>query len=325
MKIASLTRERLWKLLLLLRTRIRQTNGSIHTVRIQCSDRNFNIDINPSTALEESGQLIYITKDLSFDKKDYQTVFHINDDFDVVLTHNALLEAREAEFLSLYIPFCFWAQKAHLNSRSKAVLHLAQTLDGRIATRTGHSKWISNQEDLLHAHRMRALCDAVLIGSHTLMMDRPALTVRHVEGPDPVKIVIGNSNYDFSSLLESKGKVLFITGDTDHHTEGIENLNLRNGSEIINPETILETLYSRKIYSVYIEGGSMTASVFLSGHCVDLLQLFVSPRILGSGITNFNLPSIQQIGQSMNFRNVSYTHMGEGMLFQGNLLNDEPI
>ena len=95
---------------------------------------------------------------------------------------------------------------------------------------------------------------------------------------------------------------------------------IQNGSEVISPSSILQALFTKEICSVYIEGGSVTGSLFMSDQCVDLLQLFMSPRILGSGISNFNLPSINTIDQSMSFKNISYTRMGDGILFQGKIL-----
>jgi hypothetical protein len=67
---------------------------------------------------------------------------------------------------------------------------LAQTLDGRIATVTGSSQWIGGRGDILHTHRLRALCHAVLVGAATVRGDDPRLTTREVEGPDPVRVVL---------------------------------------------------------------------------------------------------------------------------------------
>jgi hypothetical protein len=68
--------------------------------------------------------------------------------------------------------------------------HLAQSLDGRIATRNGMSRWLSGAEDLLHTHRMRAMCDAVVVGVNTVLSDDPQLTVRRCTGAHPVRVVI---------------------------------------------------------------------------------------------------------------------------------------
>src|SRR5215470_11184576 len=85
----------------------------------------------------------------------------------------------------LYMPLCVGPGRETLT-----IAHLAQSLDGRIATVSGRSQFITGKEDLLHAHRLRALCDAVLVGRRTVAEDDPQLTTRLCPGPSPVRVVI---------------------------------------------------------------------------------------------------------------------------------------
>jgi diaminohydroxyphosphoribosylaminopyrimidine deaminase/5-amino-6-(5-phosphoribosylamino)uracil reductase len=78
--------------------------------------------------------------------------------------------------LDLYLPYCF------SRPPGLAVAHIGQSLDGRIATENGESRWITGEADLLHCHRMRAIADAVLVGAHTVRADDPQLTVRRCAG-----------------------------------------------------------------------------------------------------------------------------------------------
>ena len=88
-----------------------------------------------------------------------------------------------AAMLELYLPYCMAPVHARRMRRAFAVSHFAQSLDGRIATCDGDARWIGCDENHVHAHRMRALCDGILIGCpHTPVTDRPALTVRHADG-----------------------------------------------------------------------------------------------------------------------------------------------
>ncbi len=317
------TREIFWKLLLQLKNRVRLSEHPVQTVTVLCHEEDFEITINPSGPLPADKRLIVFTREALSPGDTQMTIFRLEQDDDITLKHNALLDETQLRFLSLYLPFCFWTLKAQAQKRARVVIHFAQTLDGRIATIAGSSKWISNREDLVHAHRMRALCDAVLIGANTLVTDKPALTVRHVEGPNPVRVVVGNSSYDFSSLLANEGRVIFISGRKPENPGRIECILLSNGLPYISPCSIIQELYRKNIHSIYIEGGSVTASFFLSDQCVDILQLFVSPRILGSGVSNFNLPSVNAINDSLVFGHSSFTGMGEGILFQGKLVYGE--
>jgi hypothetical protein len=97
----------------------------------------------------------------------------------------ALAQWPDDPLVSLYAPLC-----AGGPDRALVVGHLAQSLDGRIATASGMSRWLSGGEDLLHTHRMRAISDAVLVGVNTVLHDDPQLTVRRCLGRNPVRVVI---------------------------------------------------------------------------------------------------------------------------------------
>src|SRR5580704_11250626 len=91
-------------------------------------------------------------------------------------------DARDPLFAPLYAP---------VPAGCSFVLgRVAQSLDGYIATRDGESVWISGPDDLRHTHRLRALCDAVVVGAKTIRADNPRLTTRLVDGPSPVRVVL---------------------------------------------------------------------------------------------------------------------------------------
>lgn len=225
----------------------------------------------------------------------------------------------QISFLKQYIPYALLPLYANKEKRTITISHFAQSLDGKIATNGGDSKWIGNRENLVHAHRMRALCDAILIGSNTLIHDNPALTVRNVTGNDPIKVVIGKSNeLNFDKLLENNARVIYFTDNKNNClTSNVETIDASASDGVIDSRKILNTLYTKGIHSLYIEGGSKTASNFLVHNAIDVIQLHIAPMIMGSGIVNFSLPEISAINESISFKKFNFTPMGEHVMFTG--------
>jgi diaminohydroxyphosphoribosylaminopyrimidine deaminase/5-amino-6-(5-phosphoribosylamino)uracil reductase len=268
---------------------------------------------------DKNMQTIYISQDFSgFPDKD-SALFTLDENFRVSTCYQGFLDATYAGFFKQYLPFCFSSLIAHKQGRSFSILHLAQSIDGKIATENGHSKWVSNQENLIHSHRMRALSDAILIGSNTLKSDSPKLTVRLVKGPNPVKVIIANTFCNMDILHENGGNIILFTSKSFEPSDGVEIISLPEQSGSILPDSILKELYKRNICSLYIEGGAITASHFLMGHSIDLVQIFISPKIFGSGVSSFCLPPIEKVERSVCFSNPSFIPMGNGMLFEGRL------
>jgi diaminohydroxyphosphoribosylaminopyrimidine deaminase / 5-amino-6-(5-phosphoribosylamino)uracil reductase len=252
------------------------------------------------------------------------TFFHIDERKKVFQIGNNFLDDLSTHLMIQYLPHCFNSEIAGRKKRTFSILHLAQSLDGRIATISGHSKWVSNQENLIHSHRMRALCDGVMIGANTLKADTPELTVRFVKGPNPCKIILANKPCNFDTLQKSKDKILLFTHNTNFEAiEGVEIILLPNGIDQLITEIILKELFNRNIFTLYIEGGAKTASLFISEKMADKLQLFISPQIFGSGINSFSLPVIEKVDDAVLFSSASFYPMGNGVLFEGELKTDD--
>jgi diaminohydroxyphosphoribosylaminopyrimidine deaminase / 5-amino-6-(5-phosphoribosylamino)uracil reductase len=181
---------------------------------------------------------------------------------------------------------------------------IGQSLDGRIATETGHSKYINGPAGLDHLHRLRALVDAVVIGVGTALADDPQLTVRRVEGPQPARVII-----DPKGRLPASAKVfasdgvrrMLITAEGTRcaSSSGVEILALPTSGKRIAPSTILGALADRGMRRVLIEGGADTVSRFLSAGCLDRLHVMVAPIILGAGRASFILPPIERADQAL--------------------------
>jgi riboflavin-specific deaminase-like protein len=180
---------------------------------------------------------------------------------------------------------------------------LGQSLDGRIATPTGASKYINGDEALRHLHRLRAAVDAVVIGVGTALADDPRLTTRHVDGPNPVRVVIdptGRMPADLALLRDAAAPVLCVTRDGVAPPPGAEGLALPcDGDGPIDPGRIVRALAGRGLTRLLVEGGAETLARFLDAGVVDELHLMVAPIVLGSGKTGLNLAPIETLDQAL--------------------------
>lgn len=221
-----------------------------------------------------------------------------------------------------YLGYALLPWQAAAEKRCITVTHFAQSLDGKIATHTGHSRWIGNDENLLHAHRMRALCEGILIGKGTLISDDPALTTRHVEGPNPRRIVVSSTPCNFESLLNSsKEEIWWVGGKED--SEYIRCILTEKHPIETRCERLLQTLFEKGIKTVFIEGGSVTTSAFLAEGMIDIMQFHISPMVFGSGIPGINLPEIAEVGESVKFDSWKFFPVGDAVMFVGKPANND--
>jgi len=250
---------------------------------------------------------------------DTDTLIRSYDILDYRIEQPGSLSEQQSQLISQYIPYCFLSYYARKKKRAVAVSHFAQSLDGKIATGIGDSRWIGNEANLEHAHRMRALCDGILIGKNTLRNDRPQLTVRRVEGPNPVRIVIGSRIEDCSSLVKASSDeiILFHKAATNIDEAEVRQILYREEHAFIPCAVVLERLFQEGIYSVLIEGGAKTTSRFLQENLLDILQLHLAPMILGSGRDSFQLPEILKIDAAIGFKKFFFQQVANTFMFVG--------
>jgi riboflavin-specific deaminase-like protein len=203
------------------------------------------------------------------------------------------------------------------------VAQIGQSLDGRVATASGHSHYVNGPAGLAHLHRLRALVDAVVIGVGTALADDPQLTVRRVSGPQPARVVI-----DPAGRLSSGARVfaadgvrrLLMTGSGVRPPlpPGIEVVGLPKVGGQIAPQAILMALAERGFRRVLVEGGADTVSRFLAAHCLDRLHVIVAPIILGSGRPGFTLPPVERVDEAPLLP-VRLHKLGDDVLFDCDL------
>lgn len=145
--------------------------------------------------------------------------------------------------------------KHRRTGRPWVVLKLAATLDGRTAAPDGSSRWITGPEARADAHRLRAESDAVIVGAGTVRVDDPAMTVRHVEGRDPLRVVLGRAP---------------------------EGARIRPATELVgDPASVLGELGRRGVMQVLVEGGATVAGAFHRAGLVDRYVVYLAPAFLG--------------------------------------------
>jgi riboflavin-specific deaminase-like protein len=185
-----------------------------------------------------------------------------------------------------------------------AVGQLGQSLDGRIATHSGHSKYINGPDGLDHLHRLRALVDAVVIGVGTAVADDPQLTVRRVAGAHPARVILdpqGRIPATSRVFAEDGARRLVVTaeGAPCMLPAAVEVLRLPAAGRQFAPSAVLAALAEHGLRRVLIEGGAETVSRFLVAGCLDRLHVLVAPMILGAGRACLNLPPIERADQAM--------------------------
>ena len=203
------------------------------------------------------------------------------------------------------------------------VAQIGQSLDGRVATETGHSHYINGPAGLAHLHRLRALVDAVVIGVGTALADDPQLTVRRVAGPQPARVVIdarGRLSAGAKMLTKDGVRRLVVTGAGAKPPlpSDIEIIGVPKTDGQIAPAAILSALAERGLRRVLIEGGADTVSRFLAAKCLDRLHIMVAPIILGSGRASFSLPPIARVDEAL-LTPVSVHRLDDEVLFDCDL------
>ncbi len=179
-----------------------------------------------------------------------------------------------------------------------------QSIDARIATQSGDSRYINGTAGLAHLHRLRALVDAVLIGVGTANIDDPQLTVRRVPGPSPARVIVdpGGRLPATARVLAADGiRRLVITrkGVASKLPHGVEIASLPAVDGHIAPAAILEALAARGFRRILVEGGANTVSRFLQARCLDRLHVMIAPIIIGAGPSSVSLPPIARVEHAL--------------------------
>ena len=228
----------------------------------------------------------------------------------------ALPDELQALF-DLYLPVC-----AARPSAPVTIGHLGQSLDGYIATHGGDSSYVNAPENILHLHRMRALCDAVVVGAGTIADDDPRLTTRLADGANPVRVILDPRrrlklahrifNDGEAETLLVCGAELAAEGAT--RIGGAEVLGIPCADGRLDLGALLGAVHARGLNSVFVEGGGTTVSRFLEAGLLDRMQIAVAPLLMGRGRPGLRLPPNERIVECLRPDHRVFA-MGSDVLF----------
>lgn len=229
-------------------------------------------------ALDESGQLYQVVAE------DPAALLRWNPPFG----WEALVESDspQRDLLELYLPICSASPE-----RPITVGHLGQSLDGFIATASGDSCSVTGPENILHLHRLRALCDAIIVGAGTVEADNPRLTTRLVAGTNPVRVILdpacrlppAHSVFCDREASTLRATIGGSSAAAQARARGEELLEVRANGHGLDLRDLLHQLHARGYCRVFVEGGGVTVSSFLEAGLLDRLHIAVAPLLIGEG------------------------------------------
>jgi diaminohydroxyphosphoribosylaminopyrimidine deaminase/5-amino-6-(5-phosphoribosylamino)uracil reductase len=183
----------------------------------------------------------------------------------------------------------------HTRGRPRVTWKVATTLDGRIADPRGHSQWIDGTAARRYGHRMRALSDAIVVGSGTARADDPRLTVRFPANPSrqPLRLVVDSrlelplSLRLFGPKLARGTVVACMPGASARRAaqleaRGVQVWRIPGSGRHVSPRALLARLGEAGVHDVLLESGSGLGTPWLEAGCVDRIAMFVAPRLLGA-------------------------------------------
>lgn len=215
-------------------------------------------------------------------------------------------------------------------------LKTGQTLDGYLATRTGDSRWVTNEEARKYGHQLRHKVDAILVGVGTVISDNPRLTTRLDDkaGKDPIRIVLDSklrTPIDANIINEDSESPTLLITTKDYDRNKYKKLNELNNLNIlvlakdengrIELKQLLKELYQKEITSVLVEGGGKVNHSFLKMGLIDKLYCFIAPKILGGndGIASFNGPGVKKMNNAYELENIDYEFLDGNILCKGEI------
>lgn len=227
------------------------------------------------------------------------------------------------KYITTKMPFC--------------IMKTAMTMDGKIATYTGDSKWITNELSRQYVHEIRNRVSAIMVGIGTVLKDNPKLTTRlkDREGRNPIRVVVDSSGRIpmdcevLNSLSEAK-TIIAVTNRAKK--EKVEEIINKGAEVIVTPEKcgkvdityLMKELGQRNIDSVLLEGGGTLNFSALNEKIVDKVVTFIAPKIIGgeSSKTPVEGNGIEFMAEAIELENMKFTNFNQDLMIEGSLKKD---
>jgi diaminohydroxyphosphoribosylaminopyrimidine deaminase / 5-amino-6-(5-phosphoribosylamino)uracil reductase len=215
--------------------------------------------------------------------------------------------------------------------RPVVTLSYAQTLDGRLATSTGSSQWISSPESLRFSHELRANHDAIMVGVGTVCKDDPRLTVRFAAGRNPLRVVVDSTlRTPLTAAVLTKGAAPSTVLAVTDRAPAVKCDRVRAlGAAVLCLPTdagggvdlfaLLAALHRRGVGSVLVEGGARVITALLLARLADRLVVCVAPKILGAGIEAVGDLGIRELARTLLMTDTSVTRCGVDLVLDGRI------
>ncbi len=212
------------------------------------------------------------------------------------------------------------------HQRPLVTVSYAQSIDGSIASRNSKPLQLSGDQSMILTHRIRAVCDAIIIGINTVLVDNPQLTVRLVEGVNPQPIVLDSNlrtPLEAKLLARNDHKCWLAYSHTDDHwrisalrARGVKLISCRRDhfGRVDLPD-LLHQLGRKGIRSIMVEGGSRVITSFIESRLVDQMIITIAPHLVG-GLPLLNRPIVSN-GSLLRLNAVSYQPCGQDIILWG--------
>jgi diaminohydroxyphosphoribosylaminopyrimidine deaminase/5-amino-6-(5-phosphoribosylamino)uracil reductase len=206
-------------------------------------------------------------------------------------------------------------------------LKVAETLDGKIADKHWDSKWVTSMPSRRFVHTLRSEYDAVLVGTSTVKIDNPSLTVRYVEGRDPKRVIIDSQlklKTDLKIFNNAEGHLIIVTSvNCQSKKKRIDSLTKKginilfakeNKNGTLNLRNLLEELAKNNIASLLVEGGQQIYTSFIRENMFDDIIIFIGPKFLGDGLSIVNSLGVPSIKRPVKLKLTSIEKIGDDAL-----------